>query len=337
MGAEGHGFRVLGAEALQNLRPQHSGSPHLGHFHEIVLALVPEEGEALGKGIYRKSCLFAAADVFHAVSQGVAQFQVTGGAAFLDVVAGNGNGVEFRHILGGVFENITDDTHGHGRRVDVGVADHEFLQNIVLDGALENLPVYPLFNAGTDEEGQNREHRAVHGHGYGHLIQRNAIKEDVHVQHGAYGNAGFAYVPYHSGIVRIIAAVGRKGKGNGQPLLPCSQISFIESIGFFGSGEAGVLADSPRAEYIHGGVRSPEEGRNTAHEIQMTAFFVNIFRIERAYGNAFQRGVIQIIVGFPGGFFQPLLPGIVIAGRVIFQIQFCKIRIHCHIILPPLP
>ena len=69
------------------------------------------------------------------------------------MVAGNGNGIELRHVLGGVFEDITDDTHGHGRRIDVGVADHEFLQDIVLDSALEDFPVYPLLNAGTDEEG----------------------------------------------------------------------------------------------------------------------------------------------------------------------------------------
>lgn len=324
-------------QAFQNLSPQHSGSPHLGYFHEVVLALIPEEGQTLGESIHRQSCFFTAANVFHAISQGITQFQVAGSATFLDVVAGNGNGIELGHVLGGVFEDIADDTHGHGRRIDVGVADHEFLQDIVLDGALEDFPIYPLLNAGADEESQDGKHGAIHSHGYGHLVQRDTVKEDIHIQHRAYRYACLAHIAYYAGVIRIVAPVRRKVECNGQPLLSGSQVSLIKGVGFFGCGEAGILTYCPWTEYIHGGVGASQERRNAAHEIQMIAFLINIFGIQRAYGDTLQGGVVQIIVGFARRFFQPCFPDIVITGRMIFQVQFCEIGIHCHIILPPLP
>ena len=126
MGTKCHGFRILRAKLFQNLCPENAGRSHLCDFHEIVLALVPEEGQTFSEGIDRKSRFFAAADVFHAVCQRITDFKVTGSAAFLDMVTGNGDTVELRHIVGGIFENITDDTHGHGRRINVSITNHEF-------------------------------------------------------------------------------------------------------------------------------------------------------------------------------------------------------------------
>ena len=253
------------------------------------------------------------------------------------MVTGNGNTVELRHVLGGIFENITNNTHGHGRRINVGITNHEFLQDIILDGALQNLTVYALFDACTDEEGQDGENRTVHGHGYGHLVQRNTIKKDVHIQHGAHGHASLTDIADYAGIIGIVAAVGWKVKCNGQPLLAGRQVSLIKCIGFFSGREPCILPDSPWTEYVHGGVRSTEEWRNTAHEIQMIAFLIDVLRIERRNRNTFQRSIIEVIILFTCSLFQVILPQVVITTRMVFQIEFCKVRIRCHIILPPLP
>ncbi len=337
MGTECHGFRVLCAEAFEDLCPEDTGSTHLCDFHEVVLALIPEEGQTLCEGIDRQACFFAAADIFHAVCQGVAQFEIAGCAAFLDMVAGNGNGIELRHVLGGVFEDITDDTHGHGRRINVGVTNHEFLQDIVLNGALENLLVYALFDAGGNEECQNRKYGTVHGHGYGHLVQRNSVKQNVHIEHGANGYACFTNVAYYTGVIGIVAAVGRKVECNGQTFLACCQVSLVECVGFFSGREACVLADGPWTEYIHGGVWSAEERRNTAHEIQVVAVFVYVLGIERTYRDTFQGGVIEVVIFLACFAFQRCFPLVVVTAWMSFQVQFCKIGICCHIILPPLP
>ena len=72
VGTQCHGFRILGAEALQNLRPQYTGRTHLGNFHEVVLAHIPEEGQTFCEGVNLQARSFTGADVFHAVGQGVA-------------------------------------------------------------------------------------------------------------------------------------------------------------------------------------------------------------------------------------------------------------------------
>ena len=49
-------------------------------------------------------------------------------------------------------------------RVDVGVADHELFEDVVLDGPGELLLGDALLLGGDDVAGQDRQHRAVHGH-----------------------------------------------------------------------------------------------------------------------------------------------------------------------------
>ena len=63
--------------------------------------------------------------------------------------------------------------------------------------------------AGYDEEGKDRQYCAVHGHGYGHLIQRNTTEEDVHIKHGANRYACFTNVANYTRVICIIATVGR--------------------------------------------------------------------------------------------------------------------------------
>ena len=91
----------------------------------IETSVIPEEGQTFSEGIDRKTRLFTAADVFHAVCQRITDFKVTGSAAFLDMVTGNGDTVELRHIVGGIFENITDDTHRSCWWIDVRITYHE--------------------------------------------------------------------------------------------------------------------------------------------------------------------------------------------------------------------
>ena len=308
MGTQRHGLRIFRAELFQNLRPEHASRAHLGDFHEIVFALVPEEGQTFRKGVDGEPRFFAAADVFHAVGQRVADFQIARRAAFLDVVAGNGNGIEFRHIFRRVFENIADDAHGHGRRINVRIADHEFLQNIILNRPGQNGFIDALLDPGGNEEGQNREDGAVHRHGNGHLIERNPVEENVHVEHGADGNARFPDVADDARIVRIVTAVRRKVKRDGKPFLPGGKVSFIKSIRFLGRGETGVLTDRPGAEDVHRGIRSAQERRDPAHEVQMIAIIVDILRIQRRDRDMLQRGIVERIVILAGIRFQLGLP-----------------------------
>ena len=99
VGAEHHRLRVLGAEALGDLGPQHTGGAHLGNLHEVVHTDGPEEGKARGEGIDVDAGVDTRAEVVHAVGQRIGQLNVGGGTGFLHVVTGDGDAVELRHLL----------------------------------------------------------------------------------------------------------------------------------------------------------------------------------------------------------------------------------------------
>lgn len=76
-------------------------------------------------------------------------------------------------------------------------------------------------------------------------------------------------------------------------LFGLQQVTAIECVGFFRSGETCILTYSPRTEYIHCGVRTTQERRNTAHEVQMVTFIIDILGVQRSFRNTFQGSIIK--------------------------------------------
>ena len=181
-------------KALDDLGPQYARRAHLGDLHEVVHADAPEEAEARREAVDIQAGRDARADVLEAVGQRVAQLDIGGGAGFLHVVAADRNAVELRHFRGAVAENVADDVHRGPRRIDVGVADHELFQNVVLNGSAELRGRHALLFGRHDVEGHDGQHRAVHGHGNRHLAERDLVEEDLHVLDRIDGHAGLAHV-----------------------------------------------------------------------------------------------------------------------------------------------
>ena len=75
-----------------------------------------------------------------AVGQRIGEFQIRRRARLLHVIAGDRDRVELRHVPRGVGEDVGDDPQRWLRRIDVGVADHELLEDVVLDGPGELRP-----------------------------------------------------------------------------------------------------------------------------------------------------------------------------------------------------
>ena len=98
------------------------------------------------------------------------------------MVAGDRDAVELRHVLRRVGEDVRNDAHRRRGRINVGVAHHELLEDVVLDRAREVGELGSLFERGADVESHDREHRAVHRHGDGNLVERDATKERLHVE-----------------------------------------------------------------------------------------------------------------------------------------------------------
>ena len=201
------GLRVFGIELSHQFAPQQTSCAHLGDFHEGVHGDAPEEGKTRCEFIYVKAHVHAGTDVFDTVGEGVGKLQVCGSSSFLDVVTGDGDGVEARHHHRGVFEDVGDDAHGWLRWVDVGVTHHELFQNVILNSSGKFFRGYALFFSCDDVERQDREDGTVHGHGDGDAAEVDTFEELAHIQDGVNGHTCHADVTNNSFVVGVVAAV----------------------------------------------------------------------------------------------------------------------------------
>ena len=162
------------------------------------------------------------------------------------MVAGNGDGIEFRHVFRRVPENVRDDAHGGLRRIDVGVAHHKFFENVILNGPRQCLRLHALLFGCHDVKCQNGEHGAVHGHANGHLVEWNALKQPLHVFHGINGHSGHAHITRDPRVIAVVAAVRRQVKSNAQSFLTGCEVGPVKGVGCLCSGKTGILPNGPR-------------------------------------------------------------------------------------------
>ena len=192
-----------------------------------------------------------ALDIFLAVGDGEGQLLHRRRPGLVHVIAGDRNAVEFRHVGAGIGDDVRHDPHRWFGRIDIGVADHELLEDVVLDGPVELLGGNALLLPGDDEEGQDRDHRAVHRHRNRHLIERNAVEQDLHVLDRVDRHAGLADIADHARVIAVIAAVRGEIEGDRQALLPGSEIAAVEGVRFLGGRETRILPDRPGPPGIH--------------------------------------------------------------------------------------
>ncbi|MNL15829.1 hypothetical protein D3C87_1368400 [compost metagenome] len=205
------------------------------------------------------------------------------------MIAADRDRVELRHLLRGEGEDVRDDPHRGAGRIDVGVADHELLEDVVLDRSGKFGARTALLFAGDDEGGQNRDDRAVHRHRYRHVLQRNAVEQDLHILDTIDCHARLADIAFDARMVRIVTAMGGKVEGDGKPLLAGGEIATVECVGGFGGGKAGILADRPGSSGIHGGARSAHEGFDTRHRIEVIDALKIRRRVKRLDVDPFRR------------------------------------------------
>ena len=300
---------VLRIELLHQLRPQHARGAQLRHLHEIIHADAEEERQPRREAIDGEVGAEAGADIFDAVGERVGEFEVGGRAGLLHVIAGDRDRIEFRHMRRGVGENIGDDAQRRLRRIDVGVAHHEFFEDVVLDGAGEFFRRHALLLGGDDVERQHRQHRAVHGHRHRHLVERNAGEQRAHVVDRVDRDAGHADVAGDARMIAVVAAMGGEIEGDREALLSGGEIAPVEGVGILRRGEAGILPDGPRLGDVHGRVGAAQIRRDAGIAVDVgqageVARVVGAFdrdafrRLPRRRGRrALGRGVGEIELG----------------------------------------
>jgi hypothetical protein len=269
VGAQHHRLLRFGAEFLHDAPPQQARRAQLGHFHVEVHADAEEERQPAGEIVDVHAFGDGGAHVFHAVGQGQRQFQRRRGARFLHVVAGDRDRVELRHMLGGVGDDVGDDAHRRFGRIDVGVAHHEFFEDVVLDGARQLLAADARLLGRDDVAGQYRQHRAVHRHRNRDLVERDAVEKDFHVLDRVDRDAGLADVAGHARMIGIVAAMGGQVERHRDALAAAGQRAAIEGVGIGGGGEAGVLTDCPWPRRVHRRLRAAHERLESGQRVGM--------------------------------------------------------------------
>ena len=272
--------------------PERARGAQLCDLHEQVHADAEEEAQPRSEIVDVQAISLRSADIFHAVGERVSELLHRRRSGLVHVIAGDGDAVELRHLCSAVSDDVADDPHARLGRVDVGVADRELFQDVVLDRAGELRVRYALLLAGNDEEGHDRQHRAVHRHADRHLIEWDSVEQQFHILDRVDRHARHSDVTGDARIVAVVATVGGEVEGDAQPLLPRREIAAIEGVGFLGRREAGVLADGPGPTGVHRRIR-PTGERSDAGVTAVYAFrvFGIVHRAEANFLNSLTRQI----------------------------------------------
>ena len=158
-------FAFFGSNCGDQLAPQQPAGPQLGDLHEEVHPDAPEERQPRRELVDGQAPASRPALMYSdTVGQRVGQLQIRCRTGLLNVIAGDRDRVELRHPGAGVAEDVGDDPHRRLGRIDVGVADHELFEDVVLDGPGELLRRHALLFGGHHVQRQDRQHRTVHRH-----------------------------------------------------------------------------------------------------------------------------------------------------------------------------
>ena len=282
-------FVVLRVELLDQLGPQQPRRAQLRDLHEEVHADRPEERQPRGELVDVQSRFDAGADVLDAVGERVGELEIGRRAGLLDVIAGDRDRVELRHLLRGELEDVADDPHRRLRRVDVGVADHELFEDVVLDRAGELLGLDALLLRRDDVEREDGQHGAVHRHRHRHLVERDAVEQLAHVVDRVDRDPGHADVADHARVVAVVAAVRGQVERDRQALLPHREVAPVERVRLGRGREAGVLPDRPRLVDVHRRVRPAQVRRDPRVGVQEVQPVQVGRRVHRRHGDALGR------------------------------------------------
>ena len=244
---------------LHQRRPEESRGAELRDLHVEVHSDREEERQPPGELVDVEALRQRRAHVLEAIGDRERELEVARRAGFLHVVAADRDRVELGHLATGVLDDVRTDPHARLRRIDVRVADHELLQDVVLDGAGELRARDALLLTGDDEAREHRQHGAVHRHRHRHLVERHAVEEDLHVLDGVDRDPRLADVADDTRMIRVVAAVGGEVEGDREPHLPGGEVGAIEGVRLLRGREARVLPDRPRLPGVHRRARATDE------------------------------------------------------------------------------
>ena len=172
MGSKRHRLGGGGPHGSGDPRPQQAPRAQFGYFGDQIHPGGPKKREPWAKFIQAQAGTDPSTEVFHAIRQGIGQFQFRRRTGFVHVVTRYANGIEAGQRAGTIAKYFGNDLHGRTRWVDIGVANHKLLEDIVLNGSAQLMGWNPAFFGRNNKKRQDGNHRSVHGHANRQLVQR---------------------------------------------------------------------------------------------------------------------------------------------------------------------
>jgi len=174
---------------LDEPRPQPPGGAELRGLLEDVVVRVEEKRELWGERVDVEPGVDRGPHVLEPVRQ--RERHLLGGRRprLADVVPGDGDGVQLRHLLGTEREDVRDEPHRRLRRVDVEVARDVLFHDVVLDGAAEVGAVDALSVAHRDVHREQDRRRRVDRHRRRHLVEGDPLEHRLEVGERVDGDA----------------------------------------------------------------------------------------------------------------------------------------------------
>ena len=202
-------------------------------------------------------------DVGDAVGEGEGDLLGGRAAGLADVVAGDGDRVPERQVLGAVGEGVGHQAHRRAGREDVGAAGGVLLEDVVLDGAAEfgRVGAALLGHDLVEEEQQGCGRVDRHRGGDDGLV--DAVHQAAHVVQRRDGDTGAPDLAEGAGIVRIEAELRGQVEGDAQAGLTAGKQQPVPLVALLGGGHPGVLAHGPAAAPVHRRVDAAGVGKDT--------------------------------------------------------------------------
>ena len=166
-----------------------------------------------------------------------------------------------RHLGRAEFEEVGRDLERRTGRIDVRAARDVLLQDIVLHRAGE---LGARSAASIRDRGDEREedHRGrVDGHGERDLVERDVVKQPLHVVERRDRDAHAPDLAQRALVVGVVAHLRREVERHGEPRLAERKEVVVALVRRLGGPEARVLAHGPEARAVHRWVDTAEVGR----------------------------------------------------------------------------
>ncbi len=233
----------------RNLLPELRESAHLAKLGDDADAGIDEEGDAADRLLERLALHLAGRP--HGVEDGDGGGKREGEllhrrrARLLQVIGADIHRIPFRHFAGGEQHDVLGEPHGGRRRKHMGAAREIFLDDVVLDRALELVARHALLvgERGIEREQPGRRrvdrHRGVHG------LEGNALEQRAHVAQMRDRHADLADLALGERMIGVVAGLGRQIEGDRKAGLALRQIGAIEPVRFRGRRVARIGTENP--------------------------------------------------------------------------------------------